>query len=82
MMVMEHDNSSAALHQMRSLSKNYQLPPDACNSYRALYDGLKSFESDMHQHVHLENNILFPRAVAMEDAAASQDQDARNQAVH
>lgn len=82
MMVMEHDNSGAALHQMRSLSNNYQLPTDACNSYRALYDGLKSFEGDMHQHVHLENNILFPRAVAMEDAAVSQDQGAANQAVH
>lgn len=71
MMVLEHDNAGAALHEMRNLSGGYQLPQDACNSYRALYDGLKSFESDMHQHVHLENNILFPRAVAMEDAMAS-----------
>jgi regulator of cell morphogenesis and NO signaling len=71
MMVLEHDNAGAVLHEMRGLSGNYQLPPDACNSYRALYDGLKSFESDMHQHVHLENNILFPRAVAMEDSIVS-----------
>lgn len=71
MMVMEHDHAGAALQEMRNLSGNYQLPPDACNSYRALYDGLKLFESDMHQHVHLENNILFPRTIAMEDAAVS-----------
>lgn len=71
MMVLEHDNAGAALHEMRRLSGGYHLPPDACNSYRALYDGLKSFESDMHQHVHLENNILFPRAIAMEDATVS-----------
>lgn len=78
MMVLEHDNAGAALHEIRSLSGNYQLPVDACNSYRALYDGLKSFESDMHQHVHLENNILFPRAVAMEDAIAPDKKDATN----
>lgn len=71
MMVLEHDNAGAALHEMRKLSGNYQLPPDACNSYRALYDGLTAFERDMHQHVHLENNILFPHAVAMEDATVS-----------
>jgi regulator of cell morphogenesis and NO signaling len=71
MMVLEHDNAGAALHEMRKLSGDYQVPPDACNSYEALYDGLRSFESDMHQHIHLENNVLFPRAVGMEDAATS-----------
>jgi regulator of cell morphogenesis and NO signaling len=69
MMVLEHDNAGAALHEMRKLSVDYQVPPDGCNSYRALYDGLQAFESDMHQHVHLENNVLFPRAVDMEGAA-------------
>ncbi|MGH9448319.1 MAG: iron-sulfur cluster repair di-iron protein, partial [Terriglobia bacterium] len=64
MMVLEHDNAGAALHEIRGLSVNYQPPPDACNSYRALYEALQSFESDMHEHVHLENNVLFPRAVA------------------
>jgi regulator of cell morphogenesis and NO signaling len=78
MMVLEHDNAGAALHELRNLSGNYQLPSDACNSYRALYEVLQSFESDMHQHVHLENNILFPRAVAIEDATVSaQDTSAR-----
>lgn len=71
MMVLEHDNAGAALHEMRNLSGEYQVPPDGCTSFKALYEGLTSFESDMHQHVHLENNILFPRAVAIEDAAVA-----------
>ncbi len=71
MMVLEHDNSAAALHEIRKLTGNYQLPPDACNSYGTLYERLRSFESDIHQHVHLENNVLFPRAVAMEGAVVS-----------
>jgi regulator of cell morphogenesis and NO signaling len=70
MMVLEHDNAGAALHEMSTLSGDYRLPSDSCDSYRMLFEGLKSFESDMHQHVHLENNILFPRAVALEDTAA------------
>lgn len=78
MMVLEHDNAGAALREMRQLSTNYQVPPDACNSYQALYEGLKSFESDMHQHIHLENNVLFPRAVKMEDAANSEEKRAAN----
>ncbi|HNT89616.1 MAG TPA: hemerythrin domain-containing protein, partial [Candidatus Hydrogenedentes bacterium] len=46
-------------------------PPDwACNSYRAVLDGLQSLERDLHQHIHKENNILFPRAVAMEQQVA------------
>lgn len=70
MMMLEHDDAGAALHEIRSLSNKYQLPTDACNSYRALYDGLHAFETDMHQHVHLENNVLFPRALAMEDTSS------------
>ncbi len=76
MMVLEHDNAGATLHEMRRLSRDYEVPADGCNSYRALYDGLMTFESDMHQHVHLENNILFPRAVGMEDAAVAQEKPA------
>ncbi len=78
MMVLEHDNAGAALHEIRGISGNYQPPPDACNSYRALYEALQCFESDMHQHVHLENNLLFPRAVAMEDTAVSGKKSAGN----
>lgn len=71
MMVLEHDDAAAALREIRKATGNYQLPPDACNSYHALYEGLRLFETDMHQHVHLENNVLFPRAVAMEDEAVA-----------
>ena len=78
MMVLEHDNTGATLHEMRQLSGDCRVPPDACNSYEALYEGLRSFESDMHQHIHLENNLLFPRAVAMEDAAAAAEKRAGN----
>ncbi|MFB3825562.1 MAG: iron-sulfur cluster repair di-iron protein [Bryobacteraceae bacterium] len=65
-MVYEHDNAGAALEQMRSLSGNYTAPQDACNTFRAMYHGLEELEADLHQHIHLENNILFPRAVALE----------------
>lgn len=46
---------------MRAVTGNYTLPADACNTYRALFDGLQELEADLH-HIHLENNILFPRA--------------------
>lgn len=78
MMVLEHDNAGAVLHEMRQLSGDYRIPPDACNSYQALYEGLKSFESDMHQHIHLENNLLFPRAIEMEDVAAAAEERTRD----
>ncbi len=66
MMMQEHDGAGDALRSMRSLTRDYQLPEDACASYRALYEALRGFETDLHQHIHLENNILFPRAAAME----------------
>jgi regulator of cell morphogenesis and NO signaling len=58
----EHDSAGRALERMRAVTGNYALPADACNSYRALFAGLQEFEADLHQHIHLENNILFPRA--------------------
>ncbi|MFB3918130.1 MAG: iron-sulfur cluster repair di-iron protein [Terriglobales bacterium] len=67
MMMFEHDNAGVALRSMRAASSNYQAPPDACISYQTLYGALQAFEADLHQHIHLENNILFPRAIAMED---------------
>ena len=66
MMMQEHDGAGEALREMREATKNYSLPEDACSSYRALYEALQAFEADLHQHIHLENNILFPRAVAAE----------------
>lgn len=65
-MEFEHDEAGAALAKFRELTDNYQLPEDACETFKALYDGLQAVELDLHQHIHLENNILFPKAVAME----------------
>lgn len=62
----EHDNAGHALEQMRSLTGNYRLPGDACNTFRGLYHGLQEVEADLHQHIHLENNILHPRASRLE----------------
>lgn len=62
----EHDKAGDLLSSMRKVTNNYALPDDACNSYRALYYGLEEFERDLHQHIHTENNILFPRAIELE----------------
>jgi len=66
MMMHEHDAAGTLLRSMRALSADYEPPEGACFSYRTLYSALKEFERDLHQHIHLENNILFPRAVEME----------------
>ena len=66
MMMNEHDDAGKALRAMRQSSAGYQPPADTCISYQTLYKALADFEADLHQHVHLENNILFPRAIAME----------------
>jgi regulator of cell morphogenesis and NO signaling len=66
MMMQEHDGAGDALRSLRSVTNDYKVPEDTCISYRTLYEALQGFESDLHQHIHLENNILFPRAVAME----------------
>ncbi len=69
MMTSEHDAAGALLAEIRRLSDDFTTPVGACPTYHAFYDGLKEFEQDLHQHIHLENNILFPRAIAMETAA-------------
>lgn len=66
MMMFEHDNAGAALRELRQLSGDYRAPADACATYQALYQALAALEADLHQHIHLENNLLFPRAVALE----------------
>jgi regulator of cell morphogenesis and NO signaling len=66
MMMREHDSASDALRAMRQASAGYTPPSDACISYQTLYKALAAFETDLHQHIHLENNILFPRAIEME----------------
>ena len=60
----EHDNAGQALARLRELSNGYKPPADACNTFRAMFDTLRQLEADMHQHVHKENNILFPRAAS------------------
>lgn len=65
-MVHEHDSAGAALAAMREVTGNYAVPEDACNTFRALLHDLQVLEADLHQHIHLENNVLFPRAAALE----------------
>lgn len=66
MMMREHDIAGDLLKKMRDLSSNYTLPADACISYQTLYQTLEALEKDLHQHIHLENNILFPRTLDLE----------------
>lgn len=61
-MEMEHERAGALLAELRQLTDGYEVPAWACPTVRALYQGLAEVESEMHVHVHLENNILFPRA--------------------
>ena len=70
-MMKEHDAAGELVRQIRKASGEYVPPEGACASYKGLYENLREFETDLHQHVHLENNILFPRAVEMESAVSS-----------
>jgi regulator of cell morphogenesis and NO signaling len=70
MMEHEHDSAGNALRAMREASNGYTAPPEACISYQTLYKALTDFEVDLHQHIHLENNILFPRAIDLEVTSA------------
>jgi regulator of cell morphogenesis and NO signaling len=69
MMELEHESAGAAIKEISALSSNYTPPEEACFSYKTLYSALKEFKNDLHQHVHLENNILFPRAITMESGS-------------
>ncbi len=66
MMEMEHELVGKNMEIIRQLSDNYKLPEDSCASYSLLYRLLQEFEEDLHLHVHLENNILFPKAITLE----------------
>ena len=68
-MMKEHDVAGDLVRQIRVLASEYKPPEDACTSFKALYEALREFEADLHQHVHLENNVLFPRAVELEASA-------------
>jgi regulator of cell morphogenesis and NO signaling len=67
----EHDHAGALLFELRAMTDKYEPPAWACQTFRALYSGLSELESAMHVHVHLENNILFPRALALSGLAAA-----------
>lgn len=71
MMEQEHDDAGDGLARIRELTDGFAIPADACNTYRAMLDGLRELEEDMHQHVHKENNILFPRACELETSQRS-----------
>ena len=60
----EHQSAGDALGRLRQLTGDFEVPPGACNTWRALWHGLAALETETHQHIHLENNILFPRALA------------------
>ena len=60
----EHDSAGGALRRLRELTGGYEVPAGACNTWRALWHGLAALEAGTHKHIHLENNILFPRALA------------------
>jgi regulator of cell morphogenesis and NO signaling len=70
MMTQEHDAAGTLIAEIRRLSGDFRTPEGACPTFLAFYDGLKEFEQDLHQHIHLENNILFPRAIGLEASAA------------
>jgi regulator of cell morphogenesis and NO signaling len=65
-MMKEHDNEGERFRQIAALSRGYAPPADACNTYRVTFSLLQEFEKDLHLHIHLENNILFPKAQALE----------------
>lgn len=65
-MVFEHDNAGEALRNLRNWTDQYTPPADACPTYRALLTDLQALERDLHEHIHKENNLLHPRAVALE----------------
>jgi len=66
MMMREHDTAGDILRELRAITSDYNVPADACMSYKTLYQALENFEQDLHQHIHLENNILFPKALDLE----------------
>ena len=62
----EHESAGDAMRKIKGLSNNFTAPADSCNTFKALYSELKEFEEDLHKHIHLENNILFPRSIELE----------------
>jgi regulator of cell morphogenesis and NO signaling len=66
-MMLEHDRAGELLRNIRKTTNNFELPEGACPSFAALFTRLEALEKDLHQHIHLENNILFPKALVLEE---------------
>ena len=66
MMMNEHDAEGERFREIAKLTNNYNPPTDACETYKVTFAMLKEFEQDLHKHIHLENNIVFPKAKEME----------------
>mgnify|MGYP000055941175 CR=1 FL=1 len=66
MMEAEHDGAGDIIKEIKELTNNFTPPLDACNTYKALYSKLEEYQNDLFQHIHLENNILFPKAIKLE----------------
>nr|WP_117884675.1 iron-sulfur cluster repair di-iron protein [Aureibaculum luteum] len=73
MMMNEHENEGDRFREIDRLSNSYTPPADACNTYQVTFSLLKEFQDDLHQHIHLENNILFPKAIVLEKEIAFQN---------
>jgi len=71
MMEAEHQAAGDELYEIRRLTSSYSPPADACTTFKVTYQELQEFERDLHQHVHLENNILFPKAIMLEEELLS-----------
>jgi regulator of cell morphogenesis and NO signaling len=71
MMEIEHESAGDAMARIRSLTSDYAVPDGACTTYRVCLQELEAFERDLHEHVHLENNLLFPKAIALESTLES-----------
>lgn len=65
-MLEEHENEGERFSQIQAITNDYAFPEDACNTYKVAFHKLKEFQNDLHLHIHLENNILFPKAAELE----------------
>jgi len=66
-MEFEHTSAGGSMGKIRELTNNFTPPEDACNTFRLTFKELEDFENDLHIHIHLENNILFPKAIQLEE---------------
>src|SRR5436190_11151511 len=74
----EHLTAGKELKLFRNLTNEYMIPADACNSYKDLFEKMKEFENDLFFHVHLEHNILFPKAIALDEEVKDQEGNVEN----